>query len=190
MQIPAETVTACFPPSFTAGNIVLRPLTLGDAVRLGSIGVDVNRRIPADKLFSVAFVISGEAVSSPLHAHNGEAVSSPLQLKAYRRFLRRARVGLQELSSAIEKALNAAFETWIPPMEQKGATRQLTPSGLGWPLEYAEWLCAEYGWSFDRALETPVATVFALVAAARKRNDGKHGGPDYVERVVVKNMTH
>ena len=57
-----------------------------------------------------------------------------------------------------------------------------TPYGLGWPLELAESLCAEYGWRWQEALDTPVVTVWALVAAARQRKGGRHGGIDYIER--------
>ena len=99
--------------------------------------------------------------------------------------LKRARVGLKELSNAVEGILNASFSTHIPPMQDKDAPAQLTPSGLGWPLILAEWLCAEYGWTFEHAIDIPLPRVFALQAAARVR----HGGPDYVERTldIVKN---
>ena len=103
--------------------------------------------------------------------------------------LKRARVGLKELSNAVEGILNASFSTHIPPMQDKDAPAQLTPSGLGWPLILAEWLCAEYGWTFEHAIDIPLPRVFALQAAARVRHGGKHGGPDYVERTldIVKN---
>lgn len=161
--LPRENVIAAFPPSVKAGNVVLRPLTLGGAIRLAERGISTGARVPKDKLFVAAFVLSGAA-----------------DLK---RFLRRAKCGLQELSNAVETVLNTAYETFVKPLSEQGEQQNaLTPSGLGWALEFAEWLCAEYGWSWQAALDTPVATVYALAAACRARHGGKHGAPDYIER--------
>ncbi len=167
---PVENALAAFPPSSKAGNVVLRPLTLGAAIRLGCEGVDCGARIPEGKIFQAAFVLSGES--------------------DYRRFLRRAKCGLQELSKALETVLNEAFATWIKPPAPSGASvvKHLTPHGLGWPLECAEFLCSEYGWSWQTALDTPVATCFALMAACRQRNGGKHAGLDYIERRYSKEI--
>lgn len=176
--LPRENVIAAYPPSAKAGNVVLRPLTLGGAIRLAERGISTGVRVPNDKLFAAAWILSGEAV--------GAGPSRPRCLsgeKDLRRFLRRAKCGLQELSNAVEEVLNTAYETYVKPMPTKDAPQnELTPSGLGWALEFAEWLCAEYGWSWQTALDTPVATVYALAAACRARNGGKHGAPDYIER--------
>ena len=192
MMPPVENVIAAFPPSFAAGNVTLRPLTVGGAIRLAEIGVDVTKTpVPKDRLFAAAFVLNGK-----WKVENGECSDHyPLSIfnsPLYKRFLRHAKCGLKELSSAVEAALNAAFATRIPPMEDSRAPAQLTPSGLGWPLELAEWLCAEYGWRFAEVTELPLSTAFALQAAARIRHGGKHGGPDYIERTldIVKNSTH
>ena len=160
--LPRENVIAAFPPSVKAGNVVLRPLTLGGAIRLAERGISTGARVPKDKLFVAAFVLSGEA-----------------DLK---KFLRRAKCGLQQLSNAVETVLNTAYETYVAPKPDGAQNNELTPSGIGWALELSEWLCAEYGWSWRDALETPVATAYALVAAARARHGGKHGAPDYIER--------
>lgn len=173
MQFPIENRIAFFPPSVRAGNIVLHPLSIGDAIRLDEIGVDVTKKpVPKDRLFAVAFVLSGKT--------------------EYRRFLRSAKCGLKELSNAVEEVLNTAFSTRIPPQSDEHAPQSFTPSGLGWPLVLAEAMCAEYGMSFDAAVATPICRAFALQAAARVRNGGKHGGPDYVERTldIVKGTTH
>ena len=108
---------------------------------------------------------------------------------AFRKFLSKARCGLKELANAIEEVLNQAFLTFIPPQQQQDAPISLTPDGLGWPLELAGFLCAEYGWTFEYALATPVCRAFALQAVSRVQHGGKHGGPDYVERTldIVKN---
>ena len=162
MDIPRENILAAFPPSRTAGNVTLRPLTLGGVIRLAQRGVSIDGRIPRDKVVETAFVLSG-----------GDD---------FKRFCRRAKCGLKELCNAVETVLNDAFETFVKPRAESGGVRHLTPHGLGWPLEYAEWLCAEYGWRWGEALETPVATVHALAAACRQRHGGRHGGFDYLER--------
>lgn len=162
MQVPPENWLAAFPPDVKAGNIVLRPLTLAGAIRLGALGLDCGKAVPREKLFEAAFVLSGE--------------------KDYSRFLRRAKCGLKALSTAVETVLNGAFATVLKPAAQTNATTCLTPHGLGWPLELAEFLCAEYGWSWQESLAMPVVTVYALMAAARQRTGGKHGGFDYIER--------
>lgn len=162
MDIPREDILAAFPRPRAAGNVKLRPLTLGGVIRLAERGISIDRRVPRDKVVEAAFVLSG-----------GED---------FRRFCRRAKCGLVQLSDAVEEVLNDAFETWISPRQESGGIKHATPYGLGWPLEYAEWLCAEYGWSFSAALETPVATVYALTACCRQRNGGKHGTFDYLER--------
>ena len=173
MPLPIENVIAAFPPSVKAGNVTLHPLSIGGAIRLAEIGVDAKKTpVPKDRLFAAAFVLSGE--------------------KDLKRFLRRARCGLKELENAVEDVLNQAFSTFIPPMQQKDAPAQLTPDGLGWPLELAGFICAEYGRTFEYALATPVCRAFALQAVSRVLHGGKHGGPDYVERTldIVRNANH
>lgn len=170
MCVPIENVIAAFPPTVKVGRFELRPLSIGGAIRLAEVGVDVTKTpVPKECLFAAAFVLSGAT--------------------DYRRFLRSAKCGLSELANAVENVLGQAFSTRIPPMPQKDVPAQLTPSGIGWPLELAESLCAEYGWTFDHVLDMPLCRAFALQASARIRHGGKHGGPDYVERTleIVKN---
>ena len=165
MPLPIENVLAAFPPSVKAGNVTLRPLSIGGAIRLAEIGVDARKTpVPKDKLFAAAFVLSGE--------------------QDLKRFLRRSKCGLKDLATALEEILNQAFVTFIPPQQQQDAPISLTPDGLGWPLELVGFLCAEYGWTFEYALATPVCRAFALQAVSRVQHGGKHGGPDYVERTL------
>lgn len=159
---PVENHTAAFPPARRAGNVELGPLTIAGAIRLGAEGVDCGAPVPEAALARAAFVLSGEA--------------------DWLRFIRRARFGLRELSAAVEAALDDAFSTWVRPEPPEGAARSLTPSGPGWTLELAEWLCAEYGWGWREALETPVCTAFALAAACRHRLGLRHAGLDYGQR--------
>ena len=166
MEIPHENHLAAFPPSSTAGNVTLKPLTLAGAIRLGERGVSLVRRVPRGQVVEAAFVLSGEPDIA--------------------KFCGRARFGLSELSRAVEAVLNDAFATYVKPAKPPaGARRSLTPQGVGWPLELAEWLCAEYGWSWREALDTPVATVYALMAASRQRRGVRKGGMDYLERQYV-----
>ena len=170
-RVPHENVLAAFPKTVTVGNVALKPLTLGGVIRLAERGIgDLSARVPRDRVLAAAFTLSGE--------------------EDWQRFLRRARVGLDELSSAVETVLNAAFETFVRPAASKAdaAHPHPTPHGLGWPLEYAEFLCSEYGWPFREAVDTPVATVYALMAACRQRHGGHHAGLDYLERLYAKDL--
>lgn len=162
MTLPAENFVAAFPPSRKAGNVTLNPLTLGGAIKLSREGVDCGKTVPKDRVFNAAFVLSGES--------------------DYNRFLRRAKCGMQELCNAVETNLNDAFATFIKPGKDNNATETVTPHGLGWALELAEFLCAEYGWSWTDALNTPVATAWALIACSRQRHGAPKGDFDYVER--------
>lgn len=145
--------------------MTLKPLTLAGAIRLGERGVSLVRRVPSGQVVEAAFVLSGEPDLA--------------------KFCRRAKFGLADISRAVEAVLNDAFATYVKPAKPKGSRRHLTPHGVGWPLELAEWLCAEYGWSWREALDTPVATVYALAAASRQRRGERKGGLDYLERQYV-----
>ena len=162
MTLPVEDFIAAFPPSAKAGNVVLKPLTLGGAIRLSREGIDCGKVVSRELAFKAAFILSGA--------------------EDFRRFLRRAKCGMQELCNAVEGILNDAFETYVKPAADKGAPKCLTPHGLGWALELAEFLCGEYGWRWQDALDTPVATAWALVACSRQRHGAPRGGFDYIER--------
>lgn len=168
MVQPVENVIAAFPPSVKVGNVTLKPLTLGGAIRLAGYGIDTSARIPNDKLFTAAFVLSGES-----------------DLK---KFLRRMRVGLQALANGVEEVLNTACMTYVKPVSNAPETPSPTPKGIGWPLVYAEWLCAEYGWTWDEAMDTPMVRVYALETAARERHGWKHAGLDYFQRKYRKDL--
>jgi len=169
MTIPHEDALAFFPRAVKVGNVTLLPLTLAGAVRLAEAGVDLAHRVPREKVLAAAQIL----------ARDGREIG---------RFRLMFNGGLKALSRAVETVLNDAFETFVKPEVRQGATISLTPSGLGWPLELAEFLCAEYGWTFDAAIHTSVATVYALVAAARQRHDGKHAGLDYLQRDYAQKM--
>jgi len=184
MTIPRENALAFFPQPVAAGNLMLGPLTLAGAVRLGELGIDIGKRIPEDKLFQVAHVLA----IVECKVENGKwrmswrppffIFHSPFSI-----FVRHARVGLKELSNAVNKVLNDAFATYVKPISEKKKTISLCPEGLGIPLEYAEFLCAEYGWSWETAINTPLATVYALYAAYWRRHGGRLG-IDYMNKTA------
>lgn len=164
MTVPVENYFAAYPASYRAGNVTVGPLTLGGAIRLAHEGIDCGAAVPRDKVYLAAFILSSET--------------------DYKRFLRRSKCGLQELCNAVESALNNAFETYVkPPSPKAGTRKRVTPHGCGWPLEIAECLCGEYGWSWRDSLATPVVTAYALIAACRQRHGEEPGGFDYIERI-------
>lgn len=184
MQIPVENVLAAYPPPRSAGALVLKPLTLGGALALAALGVAFSRaKCTAAKAPLAAAVLAG--LLSPDAALNGE-------MKCVRRAVRCAERAagddLKALAEAVEAVCNDAFATRIIPAPPKKAKVSFTPHGLGWPLRLAEQLCADYGWSFEAALETPLARAWALDACARERHGGKHGDFDYIERVEAEKI--
>lgn len=180
MQIPVENVLAAYPPSRRVGALALGPLTLGGALALAALGVDFSKsRVETAKLPVVAAVLAG--LISPDAALHGEP-------RALARAIRLVKRRLSAVSEAVEKIFNDAFATRIKPAAPKDAPVSFTPHGLGWPLRLAEQLCADYGWSFEAALETPLARAWALDACARERHGGKHGDCDYIERVEAEKI--
>jgi len=189
MQIPHEDALAFFPPSVTAGNLTLGPLTLAGVVRLAELGVNLGRRVPKDKLFQAAHVLAKKVGGESRWTKDGEIPlsTSTSSLLSFDRFIRKARVGLKELSTAVEKVLNDAFSTYVKAIVKHDGPIRTTTHGLGWPLEYAEYLCGEYGWSWETAINTPVVTAFALSASNHQRHGGQNG-IDYLEKAYAKTL--
>lgn len=180
MEIPVENVLAAYPPARRAGRLVLQPLTLGGALALAALGVDFSKsRVETAKLPVVAAVLAG--LISPNAALHGEP-------RALARAIRLVKPHLSAVSEAVEKVFNDAFATRIKAAVPENAPISFTPHGLGWPLRLAEELCAEYGWSFDAALATPLSRAWALEACARERHGGRHGDFDYVERIEAEKI--
>lgn len=176
MTVPCENVFAAFPASHRAGNATLGPMTLCQAILLGAFDVPLSTDMPVpdDKVVVAAMLLSPEW---------RDADRMPGE-RDIRRFARRLQADPTELAKAVEAARGYAFSTYIkPPKPPAGSRVRTTPHGCGWPLEVAEFLCGEYGWSWRTALATPVVTAFALVAAARQRHGDEPGGFDYVERI-------
>lgn len=178
MELPIEIAAAAFPQPVRAGSLVLRPLTVGMACELVAYGVDASAAVPVEKLAAVAFVLNG---------HGGGLAA----MGEFERFLARIDCGLDELQKAVETVLNAALRPYVAPRsERRNAVPKGADSltGLGWPFEVAEFLCAEYGWLFADALALPVATALALMTASHQRHGGKFRGMDWMQRIVARKI--
>ena len=157
-MLPAETYAAFEPPRERAGLARLRAPTVGDAARLAAAGVD------------------------PLEP-------SAAQLEVAARLLGGWRARLlatgRARRAAAARACACARAATVPGATD-GERTVFTPTGLGWPLELAEALMAEYGISFDEAARIPLCRAFALAACVRQRHGGRHAGPDYWERATMR----
>lgn len=176
MTVPCENVLAAFPASHRAGNVSVGPMTIGSAILLGAFDVPLELAVPVpeEKLAIAAMLLSPEWRDTD---------TLPDEID-FRRFAKRLKATGKDLASAVDAARASAFATYVkPPPPPAGARKRTTPHGCGWPLELAEYLCGEYGWSWREALATPVATAFALSAASRQRHGAPPGGLDYIERI-------
>ena len=177
MTVPVENYFAAFPASYRAGNVTVGPMTLVQAVLLGAFGVPLatDVPIPDDKVIIAAMLLSPEW---------REQREAPTEAD-FKRFAKRVKANGRELAEAVTRARSFAFSTYVRPPRPKPGTRQrVSAHGYGWPLEIAEFLCGEYGWSWREALATPVVTANALVATSRQRHGDEPGGFDYMERIV------
>lgn len=176
MTVPCENVFAAFPTSHRVGGVELGPMTLGQAIMLGAFDIPlaVEMPVPADKLMIAALLLSKE----------WRAADHLPDERDFKRFAKRLKADGNELKEAVESVRAFAHSTYVePPKPPASARKRTTPHGYGWPLEVAEFLCGEYGWSWRNALATPVVTAFALVAASRQRHGDEPGGLDYMERI-------
>ena len=196
MTLPIENYLAAFPPVRTVRMgwlrrpVVLGPLTLGAAVMLDALGVNPCGTVPVERAAIAAYVLSGEVVVGS-RSRTNEVINSTVGLqlqtttKRFHRFSRRVKRRLNELCKAVNATLNDALTTYVKPAPDKNAVKSTTPHGVGWWLSYAEALCDDYGWTWEVALKTPLATVFALTTAHRERYRIDHGDSDYVERAYI-----
>ncbi len=185
-MLPVETIAATFPIGGT-GRFRLRAVALCDVVMLEALGVDCDAAVTPDRAMVAAWVLS-----SPPGALGGLAWSPAEGAEAFARWEAGHREwDPAEVAREVDAALNRAWSTFIPPRRDRPGGEEMAAgmrTGLGWPLEYGEWIASEYGIPFDEAMRTPVIRAFALSACARTRNGGGHGGPDYFERIAVGRM--
>ena len=196
MTLPIENYLAFFPATITVGMGWLRrpvrlgPLTIGRAVLLDALGVEPQRQIAEKDAALVAYVLSGGETPPPLLIHaRGEGVS-PSQIedmkRSFKRCSRRVKRRLKPLTEAVNKICADAFTTYVKPPRRENKVASNTKTGAGWTLDFAEALCADYGWSWETAMNMPLATVFALSAAALDRYGLRPNGFDYEQRKAAK----
>ena len=197
MTLPIENYLAFFPATITVGMGWLRrpvrlgPLTIGRAVLLDALGVDPQRQIAEKDAALAAFVLSGE-VEVGSRSRTKDCVNSTVRLspststKRFNRFSRRVKRRLKPLAEAVNKICTDAFTTYVKPPRRENKVVSNTKTGMGWALDFAEALCADYGWSWDVAVNMPLATVFALAAASIARYGLRPNGMDYEQRKAAK----
>lgn len=178
LTVPPENCLAAFPPTVTVGLLTLYPMTIAHAIALETLGVSLEQTsVPAKSVPLAALVLSSRIARDP----------ASYSSRDFRRVLRAIRGDLGAAGAAVDEICRVAFATFIraarQPTASDGVVRKtIGPHGLGWPLETAAALCEIYGWSWTDAMQTPLCTAGALLAASRQLNGGKHSGLDYLQR--------
>ena len=196
MTLPIENYLAFFPATITVGMGWLRrpvrlgPLTIGRAVLLDALGVDPQRSIAEKDAALAAYVLSGEVEKLNVEKLKSSFNISTFQLfnlsTSFKRFERRVKRHLKPLAEAVNKIRTDAFTTYVKPPRRENKVMSNTKTGAGWTLDFAEALCADYGWSLETAMNMPLATVFALSAASLDRYGLRPNGFDYEQRKAAK----
>lgn len=199
MTLPIENYLAFFPATITVGMGWLRrpvrlgPLTIGRAVLLDALGVDVRQPISDVDTAIVAYVLKGEAASRRFNENvayvlKGEAASRRFNEneKSFKAFSRRVKRHLKPLTKAVNAICTDAFTPYVKPPKSTNNRISDTKTGAGWALDFAEALCADYGWSWQEAINTPLSTVFALSAAYLDRHNLRPNCMDYEQRKAAK----
>ena len=182
MTLPIENYLAFFPATITVWMGWLRrpvrlgPLSIGRAVLLDALGVDPHRVIAEKDAALVAYVLSQPSQSLNLSTSQ----------RAFKRFERRVKRHLKPLAEAVNKIRSDAFTPYVKPPKPTTNRISTTKTGAGWALDFAEALCADYGWSWHEAVNTPLATAFALSAAYMDRHDLRPSCMDYEQRKAAK----
>ena len=182
MNLPIENYLAFFPATITVEMgwfrrpVRLGPLTIGRAVLLDALGVDVRQPISDADTAIVAYVLKGEAASRRFNENE----------KSFKSFSRRVKRHLKPLTKAVNAICTDAFTTYVKPPKSTNNRISDTKTGAGWALDFAEALCADYGWSWQEAINTPLSTVFALSAAYLDRHDLRPSCMDYEQRKAAK----
>lgn len=190
--MPFETIAALFPcvqhGEIEDGAIALRPVTLAHIAAMETLGIDLDSDVKAGNSLIAAWVLTQD-VDDVLRCVNDIEHTQ----RVFARWVRRTRfktllhgkdLDPERVANAVNRHLTSAFST-IVESAKEGDTQNFLRTGLGWVLELAEWYAHEYAQTIDNALREPISRVFALIACARQRNGGKHGGPDYFERVEM-----
>ncbi len=180
-MLPPETLFAIFPPSAaddTGRALGFRPVCLAHIAAMEALGVDLNKDIDNSHALIAAWILTQDGASLARVIECGEG-----NVGAIAAWAERCTQSPREIKKAVNAALTLALSTLIEPEKKNGVEKEtVEQTGLGWVLELAEWYASEYKMPIDKALVEPLVRVFACVAAARQRNGGKHGSPDYYEK--------
>ena len=183
MTLPIENYLAFFPATITVGMGWLRrpvrlgPLTIGRAVLLDALGVNPQRHIAEKDAALAAYVLT----RTDFHVRPFDDNRA-----SFNRFSRRVKRHLKPLAEAVNKICTDGFATYVKPPRRENKVASNTKTGAGWALDFAEALCADYGWSWETAINMPLATVFALAAASLDRYGLRPNCMDYEQRKVAK----
>lgn len=170
-MLPLESTNAVFPPA--------RAVTLAQAAALAVFGIDAaSCNIPEEKGFMAFWILEADPAALA-RAVEGDVPAFSVFAKSIGRTA-------AECAAEASRRLAVAFEAFVPC--DCAGRETVRVSGVGWHLELAEWAMHEYGLDFEAAANMPLCRLFALNAAARRRNGLNFGGPDYYEREAVKEL--
>lgn len=180
-MLPIETLNALFVAGEGVGNVTLRPATLAHLAAMEAFGVDVSKGIAFEKTHLVAWILTldfegcSRAILDDFFARSEMA-----------RWMEGARCSAAVLYPLVVRVLQRAFSAYVAGADdgKDGATTYSAPRGFGYPLEIAEFLCHEYGWTIEEAMNAPLARVYGMMNCARQRSGGKNGDFDYYERIL------
>lgn len=191
-MLPFETILAVSPPSAEVKigffrTLRLKPMTLTHAVALEAFRCSVDGTLDDSHAIIAAWILSRDS-HELLNAIIDSA--NPRVVKSIVRFTRRMSKRTSRVRDAVNRHVEISFKTYVRGKPSDTGTQLMGsgPEGFGWPLEIAEYLCGEYGWTFEEAMTTPVARALALVSVGRIRLGGESGGPDYYQRIEIEKL--
>lgn len=173
-KFPPEMLRAFFPDRRTVDGIALHSPTLAHFAMLNQL--DCSGEIDEEKAIIAAYVLS--------HKSEDLSLDEVLNLDRFAVWMEAHRPDGKTLAPVAVDMIAKAVRAGVFDESKAKAAANIYPQGYGWPLEVAERICSEYGWSFGEAIHTPVGTLFALLACAAKRT-GKEKGPDYYARLTL-----
>lgn len=185
--LPIENYLAAYPTTATVAGVALQALTLARVIMIDALGVDIQGPLSGEDALVAAWVLSGGKVEE---WKSGKAPFHHSTIPPFNRFARLMQPRLSEVEKAVRAIRDDAFRCYVKPPKRETNRISNTKTGAGWALDYAEGLCAEYGWSWCEALDTPLSAVFALAAAAIDRYGQRPNGMDYHQRMAAKESKH
>lgn len=191
-MLPFETILAVSPPSAEVKigrfrTLHLKPITLTHIVALEAFGCSIDYNLERSQALIAAWFLSqkGEALIDRIID-----IANPKVAKKLGKFIHKVSRKGKEIQDVVNRHIEISFKTYVPGKKSGSGTELMggAPEGYGWPLEIAEHLCGEYGWTFEKAMCTPIARALALVSVGRIRLGGDAGGPDYYQRLAIDKM--